>query len=1081
MGPNYESAEELDAKKAVDWTSTNGSSDLIFLGRKGTESNPVQDHTQKCFGTNRHVSPPTVGVTLTHIPGAEAASLSSFGIISADVVPEKVWHYKDPSGNVQGPFTVLQLSTWAAYFPHDLRIWLTFESEENSLLLSEVLSKQQNDFMHPAYVIDNNKLTQAEVGQDRIHSSLVETNSTSPIGYNAICSSRLPSPSADCLASAREGPNHPGGTLPVMTSWKPLKDAQTLHIQAHDQVNYSCTVLPSAGSNGSSGSHDEWPPQDKIGEWNNCQDSGGMWSSTTPSMTQSNSEHHPDRCMKQFQNSSKSISLAGYAENLNSQMDFGSHKVHIPTTQQSERDLATSLGTSRPSEFKTSIADPTAHVKHQFSIVSTKPESCSSATHPIEDRDSSSASLALNQSEAPAYSPQSAPVSSNLSKIDEYMNQHKSNEPDASNLPVNDPHKPEVDVVLSPDTQDFERTYPSLTPKLDKEPSKDLSTPVAPEYSATKAHGQSSISFASETPGPPSGKNVGLQPPNETSFVGKRDLKDGGSITQTEQPKQESTTFNRENIAVNTISDTEALVCDVLESLSESYNLHGETPLKNSTPASAEEEQPQCSSPIALSPWGEPSYYQGEAVDSALWGVQDDQSNGMWPLSSPTPTLQPSSGLGTDGKHASCVIEVKVAQVNSAVVETSPGLEEKRIEKALSASIECGEPEQVKPKRNAASSPEDSTKLSGWQPSSTCLDGSAKSSGLPLAGTTIEGCSKPTGLPPSGTSLEWSAKISGVQSVEGGKKALVRQPSGSSLQRSAKASGRQPLDSSREESTKASGWYPSGGSQEGNTKPSGWQPSISIDVNTKASGWQRSNSSPEGSKKVSGLHSSSSPVEASTGSRKASGWHSSSSPVEGSTKASGWQSLRESSKSKVNTTGSAIKSSNSFSTHQTTRTAKCSSEAPRRQGNTTTNTAGCGEAVGNNKSWHSSSGNASRGSQSSHHHDRYSQGSEPRWGSSNHSRRSDHHRQDHGSGDSSRSSSRGQSQRGELVCKFVWLLPGHQELSELAGKTKSSALAEGSPELCQHRRQSDMRGFGTQLSLGWRHFSLARSNRFGAI
>jgi hypothetical protein len=60
-------------------------------------------------------------------------------------------------------------------------------------------------------------------------------------------------------------------------------------------------------------------------------------------------------------------------------------------------------------------------------------------------------------------------------------------------------------------------------------------------------------------------------------------------------------------------------------------------------PASAEEEQPQCSSPIALSPWGEPSYYQGEAVDSALWGVQD--GNDMWSMPSPTPGLQPSSGL----------------------------------------------------------------------------------------------------------------------------------------------------------------------------------------------------------------------------------------------------------------------------------------------------------------------------------------------------------------------------------------------------------------------------------------------------
>jgi hypothetical protein len=56
------------------------------------------------------------------------------------------------------------------------------------------------------------------------------------------------------------------------------------------------------------------------------------------------------------------------------------------------------------------------------------------------------------------------------------------------------------------------------------------------------------------------------------------------------------------------------------------------------------EDQPQCSSPIALSPWGESGYYQGDAVDSGLWGVQDDPINDMWSLLSPTPAPQHLSG-----------------------------------------------------------------------------------------------------------------------------------------------------------------------------------------------------------------------------------------------------------------------------------------------------------------------------------------------------------------------------------------------------------------------------------------------------
>uniref|UniRef100_A0A0D9XLG8 Zinc finger CCCH domain-containing protein 44 n=1 Tax=Leersia perrieri TaxID=77586 RepID=A0A0D9XLG8_9ORYZ len=1069
MAPNYESADELDVKNAVDWTSRNGS-DLLFHGRKGTETNFMQNHTQSCFNTNHQttISPPTEGVTHRPVEGnlsllstngcdipepsidlnnilCETASLSSSEVVSGEMEPEKVWHYKDPSGNVQGPFTLLQLSKWVSHFPRDLRIWLTFESERSSLLLTEVLSKQQKDFIQPSPEVDNNKSTWEGIGQDRVNSSLAGSNSSSPIDYNVTYSSRLPSPPADCSVSAREGPNFPGGPSPFMTSWKPKKDDQILHGQTQHQGNYSHTITSSVVSYGPAGTCDEWPPQGNSDEWNNRQDSGGMWSPTTPHTSRSNLEHRPDRCITktQLQNDSDRKSLAGPAENL-----------------------------------------------LQLSIASAKPESCC-PVKPIEDGDSRSASRVLNQSGAPFYIPQSAPASSNLSKSEETMNQckpcepkasNKSCEPDASNAPANQPPKPEDDPVY---TEDFDSTHPCPAPEHDtKEVLKDRlgSTSVAPDESTTKAHEQSSTAFVSETSGPPSGKTDGLQQPKDTSFLLERDLKAGDSITRTEQLKEGSTTFKRENMTVNPISDTEAIVSGVLGSLTETYNLHEETPLENFTPTSAEEEQPQCSSPIALSPWGEPSYYQGEAVDSALWGVQDDQSNDMWSLSSPTPALQPS-GLGANVKDASRAIEeVIVAQGNSAVVESSRTLE-KQIEKVPSASTDCGVLEQVKPKPRASSSPEESAKLSGLQPSSTSLQGSTKSAGLPLSGTSLERGTEPSGLPPSVTSLEWSTKVSGVQSsrssLEESKKALARQPSGSSLDENTKASGRQPSGSSIDGCKKPSDKQPSGASQEGNAKPTGWQPpvssleggtkasgwkpSISVDVNTKASGWQKSSSSPDGSRKASLWQSSGvspmegstkasgwqrsssspdgskkasvwqssglSPVEGSTkasgwqrsssspdGSRKASVWQSSGpSPVEGSTKASGWQpSPRESSKPKQNSTWSSSQSRNSSSTHQsTTPTAKYSSETPRRQGNSNSNTAGWGEALGNNKNWNSSSGNATgRGSHhSSHHHDRHSQGSEPWRGSSNHSRRSDH-RQDHGSGGSSRSSSK----RG--ICRF---------------------------------------------------------------
>ncbi|KAG2323151.1 hypothetical protein Bca52824_016364 [Brassica carinata] len=40
---------------------------------------------------------------------------------------DKVWHYKDPSGKVQGPFSMVQLHKWnnTGYFPAKLEIWST--------------------------------------------------------------------------------------------------------------------------------------------------------------------------------------------------------------------------------------------------------------------------------------------------------------------------------------------------------------------------------------------------------------------------------------------------------------------------------------------------------------------------------------------------------------------------------------------------------------------------------------------------------------------------------------------------------------------------------------------------------------------------------------------------------------------------------------------------------------------------------------------------------------------------------------------------------------------------------------------
>lgn len=55
---------------------------------------------------------------------------------------EKMWHYQDPSGKVQGPFSIVQLRKWnnTGYFPANLKIWRATEKQDESILLTDALN-----------------------------------------------------------------------------------------------------------------------------------------------------------------------------------------------------------------------------------------------------------------------------------------------------------------------------------------------------------------------------------------------------------------------------------------------------------------------------------------------------------------------------------------------------------------------------------------------------------------------------------------------------------------------------------------------------------------------------------------------------------------------------------------------------------------------------------------------------------------------------------------------------------------------------------------------------------------------------
>jgi hypothetical protein len=228
-----------------------------------------------------------------------------------------------------------------------------------------------------------------------------------------------------------------------------------------------------------------------------------------------------------------------------------------------------------------------------------------------------------------------------ICRMEKILNDKRTVEANLSNGSVIESPQPKVFPVSSPDVQDVECEFRSTSPKPEIKELDVVSYVLtsAASDSLTKQHMDSPDAFVSLKSDPPTG-GLGAM---------KSDFKCEETIKKELYCQSESTVVTRGNMLIDLSYGAESIdVSDVLESLMEEQRcgtsyMQGTTDLEDFLATSVEEE-PQCSSPIALSPWGEPSYYQGDAVDSALWGVHDDSINNMWSLLSPRPTLQSSSG-----------------------------------------------------------------------------------------------------------------------------------------------------------------------------------------------------------------------------------------------------------------------------------------------------------------------------------------------------------------------------------------------------------------------------------------------------
>lgn len=506
MDPDYESTEEMDYQKAVVRIVNGKKSDGFF--------SPVnqQNHAERISDAIRHPRNLSKQSTIrkvaagrnsrkfhsavgTDIPKSgtcintkisEAASPSGV-TLSSDMEPEKVWQYKDPLGNVQGPFTLLQLSKWTTYFPHDLRVWLIFESEERSLLLTEVLSKQPKDFGQAA-TVPSSKTTLAGSGQNRKRPNVDMNSALSPLGYSTLNSSEMMVKPAKCTVPERGSVNSLDDRFSVSGSSVPPKDACATTSRVQYQTKNSC-FGPSPGSPyEQSNSHHDGVQGRCSGEWNNGHNRDGLWS---PTMTQTSCSGQGNVESHDNQHDSKSSLKAGSAKDL--RQDYS----HTVPTQLTRRDVPSPVLASSPSESRTassqyesscfsSTTNPSVHDELHSYITSEKASNCAPVTF-VEDRGSSSPSGMLSHSErVPICGTQSVPSMSisEMCKVGESKHMQKTLEADVSNASVNQSPQSKIFLDSSPDNQDTERECPSPTLRSEsKEPAMDHSgpTPVAPE------------------------------------------------------------------------------------------------------------------------------------------------------------------------------------------------------------------------------------------------------------------------------------------------------------------------------------------------------------------------------------------------------------------------------------------------------------------------------------------------------------------------------------------------------------------------------------------------------------------------
>ncbi|KAG7968020.1 hypothetical protein I3843_08G129400 [Carya illinoinensis] len=127
-----------------------------------TPANPINTSGSLAIGCNSQavLKSEISGVASEISPLALSTGADEF---ANNFETDKVWHYRDPNGIIQGPFFISQLHkrNTNGHFPPDLRIWRINETQDKSVLLTEASSGK---FHEAKMVLNNSNLLSKDVG-----------------------------------------------------------------------------------------------------------------------------------------------------------------------------------------------------------------------------------------------------------------------------------------------------------------------------------------------------------------------------------------------------------------------------------------------------------------------------------------------------------------------------------------------------------------------------------------------------------------------------------------------------------------------------------------------------------------------------------------------------------------------------------------------------------------------------------------------------------------------------------------------------------------------------------------------------